>query len=57
MVPKLTHPGCRDAWYELEVAKRRVLYSLLNLGLPVGSKLDDNVQGLVFEFRADPVPK
>lgn len=56
VIPDLNLPGRRDAWFELEVAKRRLVYSLLNLGLPVVSKLDDGERGLAFELRADPEP-
>ena len=39
VIPDLTQPGHRDAWYRLEVAKRRLLYSLLRLGLPLADKV------------------
>jgi hypothetical protein len=56
VIPDLSVPGHREAWYRLEVAKRRVVYSLLNLGLPVVNRLDDPEHGLAFEFLADPAP-
>ena len=34
-IPDLSVPGHREAWYKLEVAKRRLVYSLLQLRLPV----------------------
>jgi hypothetical protein len=43
----------REAWYKLEVAKRRLVYSLLHLRLPVANRVDDPVHGLAFEFLAD----
>ncbi|MEO5822660.1 MAG: putative zinc-binding peptidase [Vicinamibacteraceae bacterium] len=43
----------RQAWYKLEVAKRRVVYSLLQLRLPVANRVDDPVHGLAFQFLAD----
>ncbi len=43
----------REAWYKLEVAKRRLVYSLLQLRLPVENRVDDPVNGLAFEFLAD----
>ncbi len=43
----------REAWYKLEVAKRRLVYSLLQLRLPVADRVDDPVHGLAFEFLAD----
>ena len=51
--PDLAQPGNREAWYRLEVAKRRLVYSLLSLGLPLHNKGEDPERGLVFEFLAD----
>jgi hypothetical protein len=53
VIPDLSRPGHREAWYRLEVAKRRLVYSLLGLGLPLVSKADDPERGLAFEFLAD----
>jgi hypothetical protein len=56
-IPSLDQPGHRDAWFRLEVAKRRLLYSLLRMGLPVRSKAEDPAGGVSFEFLADiPAP-
>jgi hypothetical protein len=46
VLPNLAQPGNKEAWAKLEAAKRRLVYTLLALGL----KLD----GLAFEFLADP---
>jgi len=54
VIPDLTQPGHRDAWYRLEVAKRRLLYSLLRLGLPLANRVEDPVRGLAYEFRSAP---
>jgi len=54
VIPDLTTPGNAEAWYRLEVAKRRVLYTLLRLGLPVRDQGTAGPQGLAFEFLADP---
>ena len=56
-IPDLGQPGAREAWYKLEVAKRRLVYSLLRLGCPVQNKSDDPEHGLAFEFLADPVER
>jgi hypothetical protein len=56
VIPALDRPGHREAWCALEVAKRRLIYSLMALGLPVVSKNDDPQRGLAFEFLADPEP-
>ncbi len=53
VIPDLSQPGGREAWYRLEAAKRRLIYSLLSLGLPVANKTQDPVHGLAFEFLAD----
>jgi len=55
VIPDLSIEGNREAWYRLEVAKRRLLYSLYSLRLPVVDKATDPVGGLAFEFMADPV--
>jgi hypothetical protein len=43
----------REAWYKLEVAKRRLVYNLLQLRLRVDNRVDDPANGLAFEFLAD----
>jgi hypothetical protein len=53
VIPDLGKPGNQEAWYKLEAAKRRLVYSLLRLGCPLKSKADDPEQGLAFEFLAD----
>jgi hypothetical protein len=52
VIPDLKVAGNREAWYKLEVAKRRLVYGLLGLRLPVRSKEEDGA-GLAFEFLAD----
>ena len=54
VIPDLTVPANKEAWYKLEVAKRRLIYTLLALGLPVASKKNEDATGLAFEFLADP---
>jgi hypothetical protein len=53
VIPDLSQPGYREAWYRLEVAKRRLVYSLLYLRLPVVNRQLDPEHGLSFEFLAD----
>src|SRR5271154_940576 len=43
VIPDPTFPGRREAWYCLEAAKRRLIYSLAGLGLPLVSKTEDPV--------------
>ncbi len=55
VIPDLSAPGNRESWVKMEAAKRRLVYSLLKLGLPVIPKTVDSVNGLAFAFLADPV--
>ena len=56
VIPNLSQPGTREAWARLEAAKRRLIYSLLCLGLPLSGKAEDPQRGLAFDFLADPDP-
>jgi hypothetical protein len=49
-IPNLAAPGNLDAWHKIEVAKRRILYTLNRLGLAPTSKRQDEVNGLAFDF-------
>jgi len=49
-IPDLAAPGNLDAWHKIEVAKRRILYTLARLGLAPVSKREDAVNGLAFDF-------
>ena len=51
-VPDLSAPWRWDLYYAVEKAKRRLLYALLVLGLPVEGR-DEHTQGLVFRILAD----
>jgi len=55
-IPDLSKPRNQQAWLKLETAKRRLLHSLLTLGLPVASKVDNPAQGLAFDFLEDTPP-
>jgi hypothetical protein len=55
-IPDLGRPDVREGWAKLETAKRRLIYSLLCLDLPLASKSEDPKRGLAFEFLADPDP-
>jgi hypothetical protein len=54
MIPDISQPGARDAWYRLEVAKRRLVFTLLALKLPIDHRTADETSGLAFHFKADP---
>ncbi|MEZ5363942.1 MAG: putative zinc-binding peptidase [Bryobacterales bacterium] len=49
-IPNLADPERADRWRQLELGKRRLVYSLLRLGLPVRPKSEDPAGGLAFEF-------
>jgi hypothetical protein len=53
IIPQLSSERNRLAWFRLEVAKRRMLYTLLGLSLPVFAKEGDAGPGLAFEFLED----
>jgi hypothetical protein len=55
VTPDLSRDGAVAAWFKLEIAKRRLVYRLNSLGLPVRNKTDDPGHGLAFEFLADPL--
>ncbi len=46
VIPDLTQPQNHDLWHRTEMAKRRLIYTLLDLGLPVIGKHVDAQQGL-----------
>jgi hypothetical protein len=52
VVPDINDQGQRAAWYKLEVAKRRLVYSLMALQLPLQTKAEAPEAGLAFEFKA-----
>lgn len=54
VIPDLTRPEYHAPWYRLEIAKRRLVFTLTELGLPVRNREDDPEHGLGFEFKADP---
>ncbi|MDB5888461.1 MAG: hypothetical protein JWM03_1333 [Rhodocyclales bacterium] len=56
VIPDLTIAGNKEAWFQLETAKRRLFYSLMSLGLPVHSRGEDPAYGLAFQFLAADVP-
>jgi hypothetical protein len=51
-IPDLSDAAAKEAWGRLEIAKRRLLYTLLGLGLPVEPR-DAAGKGLAFVFAQD----
>jgi hypothetical protein len=53
VIPDLSSERNRVAWFRLEMAKRRLLYTLLGLWLPIEPKATVDGPGLAFEFLED----
>jgi hypothetical protein len=54
LIPDLREPQNLTLWYRIECAKRRLLYTLYELQLPVIGRDEDPAGGIAFEFLADP---
>ncbi|MGQ0658006.1 MAG: zinc-binding metallopeptidase family protein [Chromatiales bacterium] len=52
-MPNLEEPQHQLWWAQMEAAKRRLLYTLLALELPIVSKLENPETGLAFAFLQD----
>jgi hypothetical protein len=55
IIPDLSNEQNRGRWAKIENAKRRLVYSLIRLKLPIAPKKDDPQQGLAFRFLSDVV--
>jgi hypothetical protein len=55
VIPDLTRQENMAAWYRLEIAKRRLLYTLQGMQLPVVKKEVETDSGLAFEFLKDSI--
>ncbi len=56
VIPNLSKPANHLAWAKLETAKRRMIYTLLGLGLEPVPKAAQPEAGLAFEFLEDAAP-
>jgi hypothetical protein len=56
-IPDLSNPEHIIRWRKLEIAKHRLVYTLLRLGLPAFAKANDSDAGLAFDFLVDQDPK
>jgi hypothetical protein len=54
VIPDLSVPDHKAAWVKIETAKRRLIYTLLGLELPLPGRAEDPEGGLAFQFLADP---
>lgn len=52
IIPDLSVPGSKTAWAKLEAAKRRMLYTLMELKLPIHGRDRDPEHGLSYELLA-----
>ncbi len=52
-IPSLSNNENVAKWKKIEIAKHRLVYSLLHLHLPVEAKKDDTAKGIAFDFMAD----
>ncbi|MEX2321087.1 MAG: putative zinc-binding metallopeptidase, partial [Saccharospirillum sp.] len=55
-IPDLSVGANKTLWARLETEKRRLVYSLLKLNLPLTPKADEEL-GLAFRFLADTAPQ
>jgi len=53
VIPDLTVPENREKWARVEAAKRRLIFTLLSLSLPVVPKSMDPERGLAFDIMSD----
>ena len=56
VIPNLAIPGNLEAWRALELAKRRLIYTLDKLGFLVTNREDDPEDGVAYEFLSDTGP-
>lgn len=54
IIPNLSDRRNLTLWARIETAKRRLLYTLIQLGLPIVDRGTDPEHGLAFEFMEDP---
>ncbi len=53
LIPDLSRAGNRDRWHKLEMAKRRILYTIMRLGLPLDGAPEEKRPALRFKFIGD----
>ena len=49
-IPDLSVAGTQERWTKLELAKHRLFYSLIRLGIALPNRMDDPREGLAFDF-------
>ena len=53
VIPDLDQPGHHEQWFRMEAAKRRLIYTLLELELPLVTRAQDPEGGLEFHFKSE----
>jgi hypothetical protein len=53
IIPSLSEAKTKAAWIRLEESKRRLIYTLMQLHLPVESRVESPERGLAFAFKND----
>ena len=53
LIPNLALPGNLERWHKLELAKRRIIYSIMRFGLPTAGLPEENRPALRFSFIGD----
>ena len=56
VIPNLETPGNREAWFKLEAAKRRMLYTLVQLHCPIRGRAEDPEHGLSYQLLENEAP-
>lgn len=57
IIPDLSNVENLRRWRNIEIAKHRLVYSLLRLRLPVEKKIGEEEKGIAFDFLAETSPK
>ena len=53
LIPDLTNPDNLKRWTNIEIAKHRLIYSLLRLQLPIEKKIGEEEKGIAFDFLTE----
>lgn len=57
VIPALDNRENLKRWLNIEVAKHRLIYSLLRLRLPIVKKVENEEEGIAFDFLEETSPK
>ncbi len=54
IIPNISDPANHMRWQKIEAAKRRLVYTLINLDLPLPTAASNDGEPLIFDFLANP---